>query len=383
MKKQLTVALGLAVLATPAFASKARLQALGESVNGSQYISDNRNIFLNAAHLNSHKDLVTFETGASSQVVDGANSPRAEGGYFFSNGNMVYGVQLGEQSDTAHGLRAAGLARTTDALKAEVAERNAIDLFVGGDAGVKWGASVLYSSSEDKATTTTTDVKSQDSMRVRLGASQGNIDVFANVSVTNEVKLQNGNKFEGSAGYQLGGSYLLNAYTLFANYSSFAGDGTISGSKKEVSLSQTEIGVGRSHKLSDKTQLFTKVSYKMITTENDRLPAAATGARFAVKSLDENTLPVVVGLEHDAASWLTLRGSVTQNVFVNEIKGQKSVTDSSTTVVNAGATLKFGEFSVDGVIGNDAGAGPTGANTDSGTIRTDSLMSRVSMTYKF
>ena len=43
MKKQLTVALGLAVLATPAFATKARLQALGEDVNGSYYVNDNRN----------------------------------------------------------------------------------------------------------------------------------------------------------------------------------------------------------------------------------------------------------------------------------------------------------------------------------------------------
>lgn len=382
MKKQLTVALGLAVLATPAFASKARLQALGESANGSQYISDNRNIFLNAAHVNNHKDLVTFETGASSQVTDAANTPRAEGGYFFASNNMVYGIQLGEQSDYAHALRIAGLANTST----DVAERNAIDLFVGGDAGMKWGASVLYSSSEDK-TAATTDAKSQDSMRVRLGATQGDLDVFANISISNNVELANGNKFEGSAGYQLGGSYKLNAYTLFANYSSFAGDGTVGGSKKEVSLSQTEVGVGRSHKLNDKAQLFTKVSYKMINTSNDRV-AAGDGDRFTVKSLDENTLPIVIGLEHDSTSWLTLRASVTQNVFVNEVKGQKSVSDASTTVVNAGATLKFGELSVDGVIGNGAanGADPSAASatgTSTGILRTDSLMSRVSMTYRF
>jgi len=56
MKKQLTVALGLAVLATPAFASKARLQALGEDVNGSFYVNDLRNVFLNAANVNNYKD---------------------------------------------------------------------------------------------------------------------------------------------------------------------------------------------------------------------------------------------------------------------------------------------------------------------------------------
>ena len=64
---------------------------------------------------------------------------------------------------------------------------------------------------------------------------------------------------------------------------------------------------------------------------------------------------------------------------------------ANTTVVNAGATLKFGELSVDGVIGNtDQNAvlpagGPTnagGAGT-TGSLRTDNLMSRVSMTYRF
>ncbi len=380
MKKQLVLVTGLAVLAAPAFASKARLQALGESTNGSQYISDNRNVFLNAAHVNNHKDLVTFETGASSAVTDGADTPRAEGGYFFSNGNMVYGVQLGEQSDTAHALRVASGIVTT---AANLAERNAIDLFVGGDAGVKWGASLLYSSSEDKQNVGAQDVKEQDSMRVRLGASQGNWDAFANISITNEVKAADGDKFEGSAGYQVGGSYMLNSYTLFANYADFSGDGTVVGDKKEVSLNTYEVGVGRSTKLNDKTSLFTKVSYRAVTTENAR-QAAGNGARFVNKKREETNLPVVIGLEHDATAWLTLRGSVGQSVFINEIKGQDKNTATSTTVVNAGATLKFGDLSVDGVIGNIDNDGTTVvAGTEDGQIRSDVLMSRVSMTYRF
>jgi poly-gamma-glutamate capsule biosynthesis protein CapA/YwtB (metallophosphatase superfamily) len=104
MKKQLIVALGLAVLATPAMASKARLQALGEDTFGSFYINDNRNIFLNAAHVNNHKDFVTFETGST--IADGADdsaaAPRPEGGVFFGQGNLVYGVQLGNESNTSN-----------------------------------------------------------------------------------------------------------------------------------------------------------------------------------------------------------------------------------------------------------------------------------------
>ena len=385
MKKQLVLVTGLAVLAAPAFASKARLQALGESANGSQYINDNRNIFLNAAHVNNHKDLVTFETGASSQVTDGAATPRAEGGYFFSNGNMVYGVQLGQQSDIAHALRVAGLNSTTT----DVAEKNTIDLFVGGDAGVKWGASLLYGSTEDKSAAGA-NAKKNDSMRARLGASQGNWDAFANISLTNEVELANGNKFEGNLGYQLGGSYMLNGYTLIANYSSFSADGTVTGDKKEVSLEQMEVGVGRAAKLNDKTSLFTKVTYRSTTAENDRA-AAGNGDAFTVKKREATALPVVVGLEHDATSWLTVRGSIGQNVFINEVKGQDKNSDTSTTIVNAGATLKFGDLSVDGVVGNTNsvdGAGAGNSNTQigestNGQLRLDTLMTRVSMTYRF
>src|SRR5690554_693409 len=97
MKKQLTVALGLAVLATPAFASKARLMALGEDANGSFFINDNRNIFLNAAEANNHADLVTFEWG-NNNGADSDTDANAEGGILYSHKNLVYGLHLGGQS---------------------------------------------------------------------------------------------------------------------------------------------------------------------------------------------------------------------------------------------------------------------------------------------
>jgi hypothetical protein len=60
----------------------------------------------------------------------------------------------------------------------------------------------------------------------------------------------------------------------------------------------------------------------------------------------------------------------------------------NTTIVNAGASLKFGELSIDGVVGNsDATSAVDGNLTDgagtNGSLRTDNLMSRVSMTYNF
>src|SRR5690606_20949266 len=115
MKKNVAIVLGAMIVAAPAFASKARLQALGEDVYGSKYIQDNRNIFINAAHINLYKDMVTFEYGDTTSTLDqrfGVNNPssgqRAEGGFTKSVGNMVYGLHFGEKSDTANSLRMGG-----------------------------------------------------------------------------------------------------------------------------------------------------------------------------------------------------------------------------------------------------------------------------------
>jgi hypothetical protein len=366
MKKQLTVALGLAVLATPALASKARLQALGEDVNGSFYINDNRNIFLNAAQVNNHKDLVTFEWGDTVETTDATTTPRAEGGVFMSSNNLVYGLYLGSESNTSNEFRAASAVL--------VPEENNIDLFVGGDAGVKWGANLTYSNSAKDETTA--GENKQTAMRTRLGVIAGDLQAWANVNISNKAESGN-NEFEGKLGYKVGAVYQLNNYNLFADYQNFQGEasGAVDG---DIKLNQLQVGVARATKLNDKATLFTKVQYTNAVADIEAGPAAAD-----IKSSD---VPVTIGLEYDAASWLAVRGSVGQSLWSNmKDDGDKSPMHE-TTVVNAGASLKFGELTVDGVVGNSlSGANATGDNTATGTgnLRLDNLMSRVSMTYRF
>ena len=377
MKKQLIVALGLAVLATPAFASKARLQALGEDVNGSFYINDNRNIFLNAAHVNNHKDLVTFETGSanSDAEVDSSSAPRAEGGVFFGQGNLVYGLQLGNESATSDTLRKwAGVE----------SEQNNLDLFVGGDAGVKWGANFTYGH-----VTETETVNSSEVMRVRLGAIAGDVEGFANVSLKNEATDKQGNEFEGKLGYQVGASYSMNAYKFFGEFRSIkAEDKKVS---KDAEIGLMRVGAGRTDKLNDKATLFTKVEYSRNKGNIETASGSIDGTSVATyngtplstggEDLVLTNLPIIIGLEYDAASWLVVRGSVSQSIFSDvSLKGSSNANLENTTVVNLGSTLKFGEMSIDGVIGN--GETPTAAGTD-GSLRTDNLMSRVSVSYNW
>ncbi len=387
MKKQLTVALGLAVLATPAFATKARLQALGEDSYGSFYVNDNRNIWLNAAQINNHKDLVTYEFGTEN-TTDNAETPRGEGGVYKSMGNMTYGLHFGGASNTSNGLRAAAGVTSAN-------ETNNIDAFVGGDAGLKWGANLGYSknANENRAAGV-----SSEALRTRLGVIMGDTQGYANINLINRAKgLNSGsNKFEGDLGYQIGAIHAWNGNSLFADYRSFTAEATNSGTKNDLGFKQLQVGIGRVERLNDKTNLFVKASYVNVNAENDRLTGINTtfgttatscgtgAAAILCEKYKGNSVPVVVGLETDATSWLTLRASIQQTIWGVEKDKSNERTFADSTEVNAGASLKFGEFTVDGVIGNDTDGNTTAARgTDSGTIRTDSLMSRVAMTYRF
>ena len=385
MKKQLTVALGLAVLATPAFASKARLQALGEDVNGSFYVNDLRNVFLNAANVNNHKDTVTFEWGDTANATDATATPRAEGGFFKSAGNINYGVYLGSESNTSNGYRAVG--------GVAMEEENNIDVFVGGDAGMKWGANLTYSKT---AKDETANDATQSALRTRLGVISGDVEAFANISLSNKAEDAQEDELEGKLGYQLGAIYNLdNNYKIFAEYRSNTAeiDSQTATSDGDLKATQLQVGAGHTSKLNDKASLFTKVQYQMNKGENDSDAAATAAGQFGgalgcsqanaigCEEYSGSFIPVVVGLEYDATSWLVLRGSVSQTIWGTQEDSENKKGFSETTVVNAGASLKFGDLAVDGVIGN--GAAGAGSDTTDGQFNTDILMSRVSMTYRF
>ena len=360
MKKQLVVALGLAVLATPAFASKARLLALGESADGSFFINDNRNIFLNSAEVNNHKDLVTFEWGSG--------AADAEGGFLKAHNNLVYGLQLGRENsmnDTVSSLHGGA----ADAYQLS----NTIDVFVGGDAGIKWGANLTYGAGEDEAFTSGTAGTAETEGRtvdLNLGVVMGDLSAYVKAGVLGKVEQTDADatdlfdlEVERKLDVEVGAAYKLQNYTVFGQVgmSKFEENET----NEELKNQALSLGVARVEKLNDKTSMFVKLSGNYSKTEFDN---ATTNDQKNI------TVPVSIGLEHDATSWLALRGSIMQNLWSKlDNDGDKS-TEASSTSVNAGASLLFGDLTVDGVIG----AAATG-----GTLGFNDTLSQVSMTYRF
>ncbi|MBC7430091.1 MAG: hypothetical protein H7336_15860 [Bacteriovorax sp.] len=371
MKKQTLVIAGLALLSTSAFASKARMQGMGQdNVRGSEYISDSRNVFRNPAALNETKNYLVTEWG-SSTGADANNAPRAEGGFFREMGAFNYGLYLGNEGQNNNALRA-GTATTL------LPQDNALDLFLAGDMGVKWGARVHYAGSKDEATTANV-TKKNSAFGLGLGVTAGAAEGYANVDLSD--KSTGGalasDMWKLKPSYLVGGSYTLNDFTVFASYENTKSEQTITNVNSTSKSSNIVAGVGRTMEINPTARVFGDAKIVMNST------TAAAG------KTKNNTLPVTAGVEADATSWLTLRGAVSQNVFLNQTKNPagKKVTNPNTTTVAAGATLNFGKLKVDGLIGTSAASRAGGvsadANTNQGTLTTDNLMTRVAVSYWF
>ncbi|MGZ3723872.1 MAG: hypothetical protein ACXVA9_13105, partial [Bdellovibrionales bacterium] len=92
--KKLMLMLAVFVTAS-AHATKARLAALNQDSNGSYFIMDTRNIFLNPAQLSIMKDHLNFEWGKRDRPGVITNVPENEGGFVMSLGGGKLAAQLG------------------------------------------------------------------------------------------------------------------------------------------------------------------------------------------------------------------------------------------------------------------------------------------------
>lgn len=366
MKKQILIATGLAVLSTSAFASKARLEALGQNDDrGSFYVEDARNIFRNASKVNTHKNYITTEWGDAA-ATDAAATPQAEGGFFREMGSFNYGVYMGSDIDAQNSDRGSYQAHD-----------NALDLFFGGDMGVQWGARVHYASGNTE--NAGTYKKEHSNFGLGLGMMMGDIEGYANIILSDESKggASAGDKFEAN-GLNLGLSYDVMGMTVFADYDADGYDDTVSSVKEEQSNTTMTVGVGRIHEVSSTARLNMDLAF-VSSKEENKTPSATTETK-------QSRLPLTLGFEADATSWLTLRGSVTQNVIVNNNEVKTTSTNkntiANTTVVKAGATLNFGKLKVDGSIGT-TDHDRTGDQANNGTLALDNVLTRVGVTYWF
>ena len=374
MKKHLLIATGLAVLSTSAYATKARMDALGQDERGSFYLEDTRNVFRNASAVNQFKNYVITEWGTAANTDDSSTAPHAEGGFFKESGSMVYGLYMGSEIGTGNNtdsdLAAAGTTSRSGQTFQE--QDNTLNLFIAGDAGVEWGARIKYASNNDEQSQA--HKLKQSAMGVGLGVTMGDLGAFANLDLSDKSEggAASADKWEADLGLNVGVTYSMGDMTVFAEYNKTGFEETISSVKKERADNSMSVGVARVHDVASGSRWFYDLRYTSSTNE--------TKAGGTTTEQKDTRLPVTVGFEADATKWLTLRGSISQAVIINsnENSAKKKASNTNTTDVAAGATLNFGKLKVDGTIGT---ANATGNET--GNLRLDDLMSRVAVHYWF
>mgnify|MGYP000129273623 CR=1 FL=1 len=427
MKKLWPISLALLVSAST-YATQSRLIALGLDElddEGSYYIEDERNMFLNPATVALSGEFAVLEYGGKGRVLnpaedgsasvnqDGVNQTKAQGGVFRKSGEYTYGLYFGNESNTSSFLRIASSSFAGASEGAATGQANLLttgdnqfDIFLAGGNEVKWGANLLYSKDKNESTSK----KSKDhGYAVRYGMIAKNWSAHANISlasksVSTETVTFSGSlaglgtqtyeqEFKGKLGAHIGGSYNTGMGKLYGFVKTFKWEqkdavdytaiGSDVGGTHKGEFTTYSLGWGNQFKVNKVGTVFTNLQLKKVAVEID----------FTKKTeINRTEVPITVGYEHAANTWLTLRGSVTQNVYgVQDNKNYSNVnavaqslvaatygtegkgTIANSTRVNAGASLNFGDIKIDGVTGYSTG----------GTLETDELFTRAAMVYKF
>lgn len=351
MKKLLVVA-ALTMAAPMAMASKARVEAL----NNSRHLVDFQTAFDRPYQFLALSEQATIEWGDKGEAA----APHAEGGFVKRHGDdAAFGAYFGRRS--ADFSDAVDYAKANGGSANLLKEQNGLNLFYAGKmTDWTYGVTVKYSNGKND----TNDAKSS-SAGLALGITNGtwDVDLVQGLNAKSEV-ASNGVESKGLTSLTVG-YHMSPEMEVFGNFKTTKVEGTGALSAAVVETTSYKVGMVNTLVKSDEGNFFYGVEL----------------ASSKTKDVEESmTLPVYMGVEANAASWMVLRASVAQNVILNETKdisggandGDKEDLDS--TVVAAGAGFKFGKSLLDVTFKGVAG-GEFNTNTD--------MFSQVAYTYTF
>jgi len=331
MKKLLIMT--LVSLGSFAFATTARMNALG----GSDY----------AFHLTDTKTVFDIPTAMlvlpeSMELNYGANTIGAQ-----TDGGMIKAVGSGR---LGFFVGAVDKART-----GYLGAENPFTVAYSAKAGdMGWGVLFNYSSSNKKGGAAPTDDQTQDMMGLSGSIEMGDLTAFMTLGLSDKAK---GTGSDETAEYKeapmsLGALYKMGEWTFLGHYMMNTTKETVSSVETKTTESQIQLGAMNAMK-TEGADFFYGARYVMMNSK--------TGS----SKTDTTSMPVVLGVEADAASWLTLRGSVTQNLLLGGEKktspdsGMDSI-DHNTTVA-AGMGFKFTKSTLDITL-NASGNGSLNSN---------------------
>ncbi|MCB0390821.1 MAG: hypothetical protein KDD58_06015 [Bdellovibrionales bacterium] len=366
--------IGILTASSVSMASKARLEALGQDTNGSYFIMDNRNIFLNPASISGFENQINLEVGNSV-------SPKAEGGLINKSSFGTLGLHLGRYGMGAQNIMSAELTPTSLTL---FKPQNSVELLYGKElSNINIGFALLYAnSSSDTGETVNLPDSTSTVTTFRAGVEANKFGALLVYGLTEESKTENtattNIEYDGKNSIKLGGYYnftdntKLSAEIKQVDFNFDDGTGTVTGER-----GSQEIGINFYNKLTGDEDYF--VFYTIGLTQAEY---TVDYDQVAADDIEDKRmyLPIVIGGEAKVKEWLTLRASVKQNTMIDDVDYKDNVNNKKTsniddTVVAAGLGLNFGRVTIDSVF--------AGVSSGSGKIDGNEFLAKTAFKYTY
>lgn len=359
-------------------ASRARMGALGGEKIAWAYYNDPRNIFINPAYTNLNRDYVTFEWGSDYDGVEILPSkPKAQGGFFKGWGHFVGGFFLGRDSGSLERIN-------IDAGDPPnfLFPDNSIELFIGGDAGVEWGASVEITDTQE---VTSGISKTQSSLKINLGVLSGPYEPYVRFTIYD--KSQGGETakegFKSMLGTVVGMNYFYERFVIHGEISKNGHEyyRPLDGGRENLlESSQMNLGAGITRLLNDLAKMYIDLTFY---SNKNYLATRLTDQNQTTHNRSSSwNLPITMGVEIQAKDFLTLRASLSQDIVSRKKMPLNTQTSSkNSTAINTGIGFNFDKLKIDGLVGTTGTKGEKDEKV--GVLSLNNLLVQVGLTYNF
>ncbi len=368
MKLLLTLAIVLA--STSAFATRARVTALGNAA----HLTDASTVYSKPADMFAVSDSLTIESGKTDLVpgTDVSTSLGAEALMIRSTGDAKWALSLGHDDARSYAQRSDANA-TVGAI---IGQQNPLEVTYGMKTGdMAWAGTLVYSNFNNKVA----EVK-ESTTGLKFGAATSTWDATVDLGLTDKWEASATNdEFKGKSNIAVrGGMWISSDMYAYADVAMGGFETTVTGTVASE-IKTTDIVVGAINTMkNDGNEFFWGAGLASSQSKDSK------GIETKETSL---SLPFIIGVEANAASWLTLRGSVAQKVLIQNEKEENNtatpiVSEASpganSTTFAAGAGLKLGKLALDGSLLAVTGSNPSGQE-----VNADDLLGTVGLTYAF
>jgi hypothetical protein len=354
MKNLLTIAIVLA--SVNVFATRASNTALGNSA----HLTDRYSPEVIAAD----GEMFVLESGTTTTTTANAVlNKNAEGQLVKAVGPGFLSLGLGHLDPSILTLRNGVIANVPTIVN----QQNPLEVAYGLKMdGMNIGGGLIYSNYNDKFN----DVK-ESSMGLKFGLSTDLFYARAKVILADKYDTA-ALAYKGKPTFDLTGGMNFGSTSVHAMISSYGAKVTPVGGADTVDTEVMGIGVKAVDTIkSEGNDFFYGIGLTSVTAKE----------KVGDTKSSELNMPLIIGLEANALSWLKLRASVTQDVLLSNEKSENATATTSetnpglnTTQFAAGAGIVYNKITVDGTLMTDA---------TQQKLNSNDLLGTVGLTYKF